>query len=83
GQKGVHETAGEGCDLAGRSMSESVEECQGAVGVSNQEGIRAECAECEIPKSGMDYLCAKLKASEDIYHGFVGGRRGSDDKFEG
>ncbi|WP_428998133.1 NapC/NirT family cytochrome c, partial [Pseudomonas aeruginosa] len=49
------------------------EEYQGTVHFSNQKGIRAECADCHIPKSGMDYLFAKLKASKDIYHEFVSG----------
>ncbi|MFQ7388549.1 MAG: NapC/NirT family cytochrome c [Escherichia sp.] len=44
--------------------------------------MRAECADCHIPKSGMDYLFAKLKASKDIYHEFVSGKIDSDDKFE-
>ncbi|NYY78636.1 hypothetical protein DMI69_24950 [Escherichia coli] len=39
-------------------------------------------ADCHIPKSGMDYLFAKLKASKDIYHEFVSGKIDSDDKFE-
>ncbi|XPE68761.1 NapC/NirT family cytochrome c [Shigella boydii] len=37
---------------------------------------------CHIPKSGMDYLFAKLKASKDIYHEFVSGKIDSDDTFE-
>lgn len=81
-QKALHKTSDTAFCLSCHSMSKSFEEYQGTVHFSNQKGIRAECADCHIPKSGMDYLFAKLKASKDIYHEFVSGKIDSDDKFE-
>ncbi|EMX07055.1 napC/NirT cytochrome c family protein [Escherichia coli P0302308.4] len=81
-QKALHKTSDTAFCLSCHSMSKPFEEYQGTVHFSNQKGIRAECADCHIPKSGMDYLFAKLKASKDIYHEFVSGKIDSDDKFE-
>ncbi len=82
GAKALHKTSDTAFCLSCHSMSKPFEEYQGTVHFSNQKGIRAECADCHIPKSGMDYLFAKLKASKDIYHEFVSGKIDSDDKFE-
>ncbi|HFO5437661.1 TPA: NapC/NirT family cytochrome c, partial [Escherichia coli] len=73
-QKALHKTSDTAFCLSCHSMSKPFEEYQGTVHFSNQKGIRAECADCHIPKSGMDYLFAKLKASKDIYHEFVSGK---------
>ena len=81
-QKALHKTSDTAFCLSCHSMSKPFEEYQGTVHFSNQKGIRAECADCHIPKSGMDYLFSKLKASKDIYHEFVSGKIDSDDKFE-
>ncbi|STJ14574.1 cytochrome C-type protein [Escherichia coli] len=81
-QKALHKTSDTAFCLSCHSMSKPFEEYQGTVHFSNQKGIRAECADYHIPKSGMDYLFAKLKASKDIYHEFVSGKIDSDDKFE-
>ncbi|END1883578.1 NapC/NirT family cytochrome c [Escherichia albertii] len=78
----LHKTSETAFCLSCHSMSKPFEEYQGTVHFSNQKGIRAECADCHIPKSGVDYLFAKLKASKDIYHEFVSGKIDSDDKFE-
>ncbi|EHD1442594.1 NapC/NirT family cytochrome c, partial [Escherichia coli] len=61
-QKALHKTSDTAFCLSCHSMSKPFEEYQGTVHFSNQKGIRAECADCHIPKSGMDYLFAKLKA---------------------
>lgn len=60
-QKALHKTSDTAFCLSCHSMSKPFEEYQGTVHFSNQKGIRAECADCHIPKSGMDYLFAKLK----------------------
>lgn len=81
-QQALHKTSDTAFCLSCHSMSKPFEEYQGTVHFSNQKGVRAECADCHIPKSGMSYLFAKLKASKDVYHEFVSGKIDSDDKFE-
>ncbi len=63
-QKALHKTSDTAFCLSCHSMSKPFEEYQGTVHFSNQKGIRAECADCHIPKSGMDYLFAKEGANK-------------------
>lgn len=65
-QKALHKTSDTAFCLSCHSMSKPFEEYQGTVHFSNQKGIRAECADCHIPKSGMDYLFAKEGANKQV-----------------
>ncbi|XPE44869.1 NapC/NirT family cytochrome c [Shigella flexneri] len=62
-------------------MSKPFEEYRELSAFRTRKGYVRMC-HCHIPKSGMDYLFAKLKASKDIYHEFVSGKIDSDDTFE-
>jgi trimethylamine-N-oxide reductase (cytochrome c) cytochrome c-type subunit TorY len=64
------------------TMQIPYEEYQGSLHFSNAKGIRAECADCHIPKSPLDYVITKVRASKDIYHEFVTGKIDTEDKYE-
>ncbi len=64
------------------SMQIPYEEYQGSLHFSNAKGIRAECADCHIPKSPLDYVITKVRASKDIYHEFVTGKIDTEEKYE-
>ncbi|WP_411755561.1 NapC/NirT family cytochrome c [Serratia sp. (in: enterobacteria)] len=68
--------------LSCHTMQAPYEEYTGSVHFQNQKGIRAECADCHIPPSGMDYLLTKLVASKDIYHQFISKKIDTPEKYE-
>ncbi|WP_409515856.1 NapC/NirT family cytochrome c, partial [Atlantibacter sp.] len=78
----MHKTSETSFCLSCHTMQAPYEEYQGSAHFMNQKGIRAECSDCHIPQSGMDYLITKIRASKDIYHEFVTGKIDTPEKFE-
>lgn len=78
----MHKTSETSFCLSCHTMQAPYEEYQGSAHFMNQKGIRAECHDCHIPQSGMDYLITKIRASKDIYHEFVTGKIDTPEKFE-
>ncbi|WP_419722247.1 NapC/NirT family cytochrome c [Serratia fonticola] len=68
--------------LSCHTMQAPYEEYTGSVHFQNQKGIRAECADCHIPPSGLDYLLTKLVASKDIYHQFISKKIETPEQYE-
>ncbi|WP_058913435.1 NapC/NirT family cytochrome c [Entomohabitans teleogrylli] len=78
----MHKTSSTEFCLSCHTMQAPYEEYTGSVHFQNQKGIRAECADCHIPQSGMDYLVTKLVASKDIYHQFISKKIDTPEKYE-
>ncbi|MGU0160453.1 NapC/NirT family cytochrome c [Escherichia coli] len=62
-QKALHKTSDTAFCLSCTLMSRPFEEYQ-ELSTFEPERDTCGCADCHIPKSGMDYLFAKLKASK-------------------
>ncbi|MDU8924082.1 NapC/NirT family cytochrome c [Pasteurellaceae bacterium LIM206] len=50
------------------SMDYPRAEWEGSSHFSNQQGIRAECADCHVPDDGLDYVKAKFVALKDVWY---------------
>lgn len=64
------------------TMDRPYQEYQVSKHFSNADGIRAECADCHIPKEPLAYLITKIRASKDVYHEFITGKIDTPEKFE-
>ncbi|MFV0450585.1 MAG: NapC/NirT family cytochrome c [Vibrio sp.] len=78
----MHYTSSTEFCVSCHSMEIPFEEYQGSVHFSNGKGIRAECADCHIPTTPVDYVLTKIRASKDIYHEFISGKINTEDKYE-
>lgn len=54
------------------TMQWNHEEYKQTVHYKNASGVRAECADCHVPKEFFPKVYAKLVAVRDVYHQFVG-----------
>ncbi len=48
---------------------------------NNRTGVRTECKDCHVPKEFFPKLWAKIRASKDVYHHFMG-TIDTEEKFE-
>lgn len=78
----LHKTSSTEFCLSCHTMQAPYEEYTGSVHFQNQKGIRAECADCHIPPSGLDYLLTKLAASKDVYHQFISQKIATPEQYE-
>jgi trimethylamine-N-oxide reductase cytochrome c-type subunit TorC len=60
------------CVLCHEMRDTVFEEYKKTVHYSNKTGVRAVCADCHVPKSGIAKLLAKAAASRELYHWIVG-----------
>lgn len=63
------------------TMHSNFSEYQGTAHFQNRVGIQASCSSCHVPASGIGLLWAKIHASKDVYHEFMG-TISTDEKFE-
>lgn len=54
------------------SMKINLEEYQETVHFKNASGVRATCSDCHVPKTMVRKIKAKIIASKDIYHEYIG-----------
>ncbi len=71
----MHYTSSTEFCLSCHSMEIPHKEYQGSVHFSNARGIRAECSDCHIPSEPMSYLITKIRATKDIYHEYITGKK--------
>ncbi|SOC09097.1 pentaheme c-type cytochrome TorC [Rhodobacter maris] len=67
--------------LSCHSMQGNFEEYKTTVHYSNPMGVRAECADCHVPKSGWRLYRAKVLAAKDLW-GEITGSIDTPEKFE-
>jgi len=58
-----------GCHIG---MDTIVEEYQASVHFSNRSGVKADCADCHVPKEFIPMMKVKIFAISDIYHKLAG-----------
>ncbi|QLB13067.1 trimethylamine-N-oxide reductase (cytochrome c) cytochrome c-type subunit TorY [Bisgaardia hudsonensis] len=68
----MHKTNSTEFCVSCHSMSFPQEEWETSVHFSNPKGIRANCADCHVPPSGLHYLKAKILAVKDIWYEMMG-----------
>lgn len=78
----LHYTSSTEFCVSCHTMEQPYQEYQGSVHFSNAKGIRAECSDCHIPPTPVDYVMRKIGASKDVYHEFVTGRIDTPEKYE-
>ncbi len=61
------------------SMTVNFEEYKETIHYKNASGVRAECADCHVPKEFLPKLKAKIIAAKDVYHEFIGDFAVSDE----
>ncbi|WP_051145155.1 NapC/NirT family cytochrome c [Thiomicrorhabdus sp. Kp2] len=61
------------------SMTVNLEEYKETIHYKNASGVRAECADCHVPKEFLPKIQAKLFAAKDVYHEFLGDFAVSDE----
>jgi len=61
------------------SMQINLAEYKETVHYKNASGVRAECADCHVPKEFIPKLQAKIIAAKDVYHEFLGDFAVSDE----
>lgn len=61
------------------SMTVNLEEYKETIHYKNASGVRAECADCHVPKEFLPKIKAKLFAVKDVYHEFLGDFAVSDE----
>lgn len=54
------------------SMKINLEEYQETTHFSNASGVRATCSDCHVPKAFFPKIKAKIIASKDVYHEYLG-----------
>ncbi len=54
------------------SMKWNLEELQETIHWKNPAGVRAECADCHVPKPFVPKMIAKVMAAKDVYHEIMG-----------
>lgn len=54
------------------TMQWNLEEYKQTVHYQNASGVRAECADCHVPKEFFPKVYAKLVAARDVWHQFAG-----------
>ncbi|WP_444453945.1 pentaheme c-type cytochrome TorC [Rhodobacter capsulatus] len=67
--------------LSCHTMQGNFEEYKTTVHYSNPMGVRAECADCHVPKSGWRLYRAKVLAAKDLW-GEITGKVDTPEKFE-
>lgn len=68
----MHKTSSPEFCVSCHSMSFPQEEWEASVHFSNQKGIRANCADCHVPSSGLHYVKAKVFALKDVWYEVTG-----------
>lgn len=61
------------------SMKVNLVEYQDTIHYKSASGVRAECADCHVPKEFLPKLKAKIIAAKDVYHEFLGDFAVSDE----
>ncbi|AWK89420.1 cytochrome C (plasmid) [Azospirillum thermophilum] len=77
----VHETKSNEFCTSCHTMQGNYVEYQGTLHYQNRVGIQAGCSSCHVPSSGPELLWAKVRASKDLLHQFLG-TVGTEEKFE-
>jgi cytochrome c-type protein NapC len=49
-----------------------LDELKGTIHWQNRSGVRATCPDCHVPKEWIHKMIAKIKATKDLYHHFMG-----------
>ena len=72
-QYGLKATNTEQFCISCHTMRDNVyAEFKGTIHDSNASGVRAECADCHVPKEFGPLLVAKVMAAKDVYHELMG-----------
>ena len=61
------------------SMQVNLKEYKETLHYKNTSGVRAECADCHVPKEFLPKMKAKILAAKDVYHEFIGDFAVSDE----
>jgi nitrate/TMAO reductase-like tetraheme cytochrome c subunit len=61
------------------SMKVNLEEYKETVHYKSASGVRAQCADCHVPKEFIPKVTAKIIAAKDVYHEFIGNFAVSDE----
>lgn len=61
------------------SMTINLKEYEETVHFKNASGVRADCADCHVPKEFFPKVKAKIVAAKDVYHEFIGDFAVSDE----